>query len=120
MHRKTARGDKVEIYLHFIWTTWDRLPLVAESWQEEMHAVIHGAVDGEGCFLLAVGGVEDHVHVVVSVRATTRACDIVKVMKGASAQFGMRQVEGFKWRPTYAVFSVSRLNLPALKRYIRN
>ena len=85
-----------------------------------MYAVVHGSVDKEGCFLLAIGGVEDHVHCIASIRPTTRVCDLIKAMKGASAQFGMRQVEGFKWRPTYAAYSVSRWDVPKLKQYIRN
>jgi len=118
--RKSARWDKVEIYLHLIWTTWDREPWISSSWEEEMFAIIHGALDTQRSFLLAAGCVEDHVHLLVSLHATTCVGDLMKAVKGTSAHYGARHVPLFKWRPTYAAFSVSRWNVPSLKKYIRN
>jgi REP element-mobilizing transposase RayT len=117
--RRTARRDKVEIYLHLMWTTWDRLPLIAPEWEANLYGVLHSVIDKNGCFLIASGGMADHVHLLVSIRSTTRTCDLIKDLKGTSARFCLDRVPEFKWRPTYAAFSVSRWDTEMIQNYLR-
>jgi len=117
--RKTARCDKVEIYLHLLWTTRDREPLISPDWEEELYAVMHEMLERHRCGLVAIGVVEDHVHLLVTFHATTTIGGLVKDVKGASSRFASERDPAFKWRPTYAAFSVSRWDVNKLKNYIR-
>ncbi len=117
---KTARRDKVEIYLHLMWTTRDREPLISPEWEEELFAVMHEMLERHRCGLVASGGVEDHVHLLITFHATTCLSDLMKDLKGTSSRFAGGRVDNFKWRPTYAAFSVSRWDVRKIKKYILN
>ena len=117
---RTARRDKVEIYLHLIWTTWDRMPLITPAWEDELYRLLQARTKEQNCVLRASGGMPDHVHLLASIRSTTRVCELIKDVKGTSAELGMRRCDFFKWRPTYAAFSVSRWDTEMIKNYLLN
>lgn len=68
--------------------------------------------------VLALGGVADYLHLLICVASTNRLCDLVKDAKGATSRWATAQGAPFKWRPTYAVFSVLRWDVPKIKDYI--
>ena len=117
---KSARRDKVEIYLHLIWTTWDRLPLITPAWEDELYFLLRSRAQAVGCFPMASGGMPDHVHLLVGISSTTRVCDLLRDLKGTSAELGMRHCDFFKWRRTYAAYSVSRWDKEMIANYCLN
>ena len=117
---KRARRDKVEVYLHVLWTTWDRMPLVEATWEDELFALLCSVAQKKKCVPIACNGMPDHVHLLIGLHSTTPICELVKSLKGTSAEMGMNRCDFFKWRPTYAAFSVSRWDVPMIKNYIRN
>ncbi len=94
--QKTARRDKVEIYLHLMWTTWDRLPLISPNWEAEMFAIIGEMAHRHKCILVAAGSVEDHLHLLTTLHATTRLCDLIRDMKGNTSKFAKEHPRGFQ------------------------
>ena len=110
--------DKVEIYLHLLWTTRDREPLLSPDWEETLFALFHEMLHRHRCGLVAVGAVADHVHLLITFHATASLGQLMKDLKGTSSRFVGERVEGFRWRPTYAAFSVSRWDVPRIKNYI--
>lgn len=73
-----------------------------------------------GCSVLAVGGVEDHVHLLVSMPATVTISEVVKHIKGASSRAVHLASPDlfFKWQGSYGAISVSPKAIPAIIRYI--
>ena len=63
-------------------------------------------------------GVEDHLHWLVKYSSTTLTCNLAKDAKGTSSKWMGEQLELFKWRPTYAAYSVSRWDVPKIMNYI--
>ena len=112
------RRDKVVIYLHLIWTTWDREPFITTEIEPEIYDIIGAMVARHDARVLKIGGVADHVHLLIQIASTTRLCDLVKDAKGASSHFAAQRMGAFRWRPTYAAFSVSRWNKAGLMDYI--
>ncbi len=117
---KRARRDKVEVYLHLLWTTWDRMALVDSSWENELYALLCSRAQNKKCVPIVCNGMPDHVHLLLALHSTTPICDLLKSLKGTSAELGMDRCDFFKWRPTYAAFSVSRWDVPMIKNYILN
>jgi putative transposase len=78
------RQSLVAVYLHLIWTTWDRLPLLDETIERSVYRSIQAKAESLGVPLLKIGGVEDHVHLLVELPATLSVSDLVKGLKGAS------------------------------------
>jgi REP element-mobilizing transposase RayT len=70
--------------------------------------------------VVALGGVEDHVHVLIRVPATLSISSIVKQIKGSSSHLANAGEDTFKWQGGYAAFSVSRGLLARARDYVQN
>lgn len=51
-----------QLYVHLVWATWDRLPLITPTIKEQIYNVISYEFKQLGCSVVAIGGIEDHVH----------------------------------------------------------
>jgi REP element-mobilizing transposase RayT len=71
--------------------------------------------------VIALGGVADHVHLLVGLPATLSIADLMSHIKGASAHLVTHQLATgafFKWQGAYAAFSVNPRDLDPLSAYI--
>jgi len=68
----------------------------------------------------ALGGTQDHVHALVTLRAVLSVASLVKQVKGTSSRFMTDHIEGFRWQPGYGAFSVSRNHVERVKGYVLN
>ena len=50
------------VYVHFVWGTWDRLPLLVGEAKKAIYSCIHSECITFKTEILALGGVEDHIH----------------------------------------------------------
>ena len=114
------RHDKIEIYIHLIWTTWDRTPWLTPDLEAELFAILGAMFKRHNALPILINGVPDHVHCLVKFSSTTLLCDMVKDAKGVSSRWANERLGYFKWRPTYAAFSVSRWDVPLIRDYIAN
>ncbi|WP_394795457.1 IS200/IS605 family transposase [Armatimonas sp.] len=107
---KASRRNLIEIALHLVWTTYERRPLVTEVLERSVYRCIEFEATKLGCTVLAIGGMPDHVHVVLTIPSTTSLANLMKQLKGASSALaGELLTEGFfKWADGYAAFSLSR------------
>jgi putative transposase len=117
------RHTKSEVYVHLVWATWDRLPLITPGLKPDLLACIRKECQRLGCETLALEAVADHVHLLVSLPLTIAVSDMVKQVKGSSSHLANRVLVAgsvFKWQGAYAAFSVSKNDLPALRTYVAN
>jgi REP-associated tyrosine transposase len=120
MFRERAR---LAIYLHLTWCTWDRLPLLNGEFAHDIHRAIGAEAATIGAEIVAIGGIEDHVHVLVSLPATISISDLVKRLKGSSAHLATHLLvpgEFFRWQAGYGAASVSPRHLDQVSAYIAN
>ena len=112
-----------QLYIHFVWATWDRMPLISQEREERLHACILSECEALRCQPLAIGGIEDHVHVLVRMRASVSVAELAQQMKGASSHFVNHEMPGemaFRWQGGYGALSVSNSHVKRVVRYIRN
>ncbi len=117
------RRSKVEIYLHYVWTTARREPLLTPEVKAAAYRLIGSEAVKMGCDVLRIGGIEDHVHTLLKVPATVAPAALAKQMKGVSApalRDGVMHCEPFHWQQGYGVYSVSRSHVAQVKAYIDN
>ncbi len=73
--------------------------------------------------LVEIGGIENHVHLLVRLNKVAFLEDLVRTVKARSSQW-IRQtfphIPSFKWQQGYGSFSVSFSQLDVLIKYIRN
>jgi putative transposase len=115
------REPYTQLYLHAVWATWDRLPLITSERQRVAYASIQKTCSNLGAHLIAIGGIEDHVHVLLRFPTTVCIADLVGKMKGASSRL-VEQVSGepFKWQGAYGAFTVSKRGVPIVREYVLN
>src|SRR5947209_8289872 len=111
-----------KVYLHVVFSTKAREPILADDWRDELFHVLGGTVNNLGCQSLIVGGVADHVHMLFQLGRTITIADAVGKIKSTSSLW-VNQTRGllmpFHWQGGYAVFSVRQSNVEAVRDYIR-
>lgn len=108
---------------HFVWGTANREPLIRKSWRDNLHGYLGGVLKNKKARLLAAGGIEDHMHVLVSLPATLSLADAANAMKANSSRWireNAPQCKSFSWQEGYGAFSVSKSAEPGVTDYIRN
>ena len=72
------------MYVHFVWGTWDRLPLLTSEVERQVYAAIQARCAELRCPVLALGGPVDHVHLLVRLHSSVSQAVLMRDVKGAS------------------------------------
>ncbi|HLJ56820.1 MAG TPA: IS200/IS605 family transposase [Chthonomonadaceae bacterium] len=118
---ETRRRNKLPVCIHFVWATKNRLPLIGVDIERDLYRCIRGICTNMKCECLAVGGMEDHVHLMVALNSTLSLGRVMKQVKGGSSRMVSERLgptEWFAWQPNYAAFAVSTTNRARVVRYI--
>ncbi len=114
---------RIAVFIHLTWSTWDRLPLLVGETERGVHRSFSAECMRLKIDLLAIGGVENHVHLLLRLPATISLSALLKQLKGTAAHLITHQIapsEFFKWQGGYAAFSVSPRHLRQVADYIAN
>jgi putative transposase len=117
------RRNCTQLYVHLVWATWDRLPLITSALQIELYRVIAAECRQMGCHVIAIGGIEDHVHVLMGFPSNVAIAAIVKQVKGSSSHWASHQAKPeafFKWQGSYAAFTVNPKDIDVVAEYIHH
>ncbi len=117
------RHNKLALFLHLIWATWDRLPMIDSAGERRLHREFEGEAIKMRCMVLALNGTPDHVHVVLTLPATATIADLTKQLKGASSHFVnevLRPEIPFKWQGSYGAFTLSQWDVERAVAYVKN
>ena len=117
------RSNFTQLYLHAVWATWDRLPLITPDIQKNIYGAIIKHCEELRCTLIAVGGVEDHIHLLTGLPPTLSVSNLIKNIKGSSSHLVTHDIkpgEFFKWQGSYGAFTVSYDGIDKVASYIRN
>ncbi|WP_135478254.1 IS200/IS605 family transposase [Candidatus Chloroploca mongolica] len=112
-----------QLYVHLVWATWDRLPLIAPEVEPRLYAALAEKCRALGCQPLGIGGIADHVHVLAGFPATITIAKLVGELKGASSHLMTHELAPgafFKWQGAYGAFTVSEHMVSTVVAYIRN
>jgi putative transposase len=115
------RAPFTQLYLHCVWGTWDRLPLITPENEQAIYASIRSKCQELKCEVLALGGVTDHIHLFVRFPSTISVAELVKEVKGVSSHLVTHQIdvgEFFKWQGAYGAFTVSKDLAAKVKTYV--
>ena len=117
------RRSHTQLYLHLIWATWDRMDLIDLELEPVLYEYIRNKCEENQCWLEAIGGTADHVHVLVRFTTSISIGKLVHLIKGASSHYIgqiFRPDDFFKWQGGYSAFTVSPFQVKAIVSYIRN
>ena len=109
------------LHYHLVFSTKDRRPLIVAPWRDRLHAYMGGTVRALEGVPEVVGGTQDHVHLLIGLRATHCLADVVREVKESSARWVHETIEvsDFRWQEGYGAFTVSASKIEVVKAYIR-
>jgi putative transposase len=112
----------LSLHYHLVFATKNREAVIAPEWRSRLHEYLGGTISGLGGYSQGVGGVADHVHLLVGLKATHCLADVMRELKKASSVWAHDQVgqRTFAWQEGYAAFTVSAPARTAVQQYIAN
>ncbi len=114
-----------EINLHLVWHTKNSMPLLTPKVEPMAHRYLKQRImDTPGAFLHAIGGIETHVHLAVTVPPKLTPSEWIGQLKGGSShdvneEIGMRN-KSLQWQSGYGVVSFGTRDLPWVIDYVLN
>lgn len=76
-----------QIYIQLVFAVKGRQNLIHAKWKEEMYKYICGIVSGKQQKVYAIGGVSEHIHLLVSVKPNILISDLVRDIKANSSKW---------------------------------
>ena len=112
-----------QIYIQGVFAVEQRMSLIRKEWKEELFKYIGGIFRNKKQKLIAIGGVEDHIHLLFGLKPSTAISDLIRDVKSDSTEFINKRkfVRGsFYWQEGFGAFSYSRSQLDAVAKYVLN
>ena len=107
--------------IHCVFSTKNRQRLIQPEFEARVWAFMGGIARANGMKALAVGGIEDHVHVLLSLPGTVPVSKGVQLIKaGSSKMIRATFTKDFEWQEGYGAFSIGVSQVKATVAYIRN
>lgn len=105
---------------HVVFSTKDRRRLILPGWADRLHAFPGGAARTVQGVPGAIGGVSDHVHLLLGLRATHRLADVVREVRQSSSRWVHQELgdRSFGWQDGYGAFTVGPGEMEAVRRYV--
>jgi putative transposase len=111
------------LFYHFVWGTKHGEPLIDGAFEESLHRAIAAKVNDLEGIAHAVGGIETHVHLVVSVPPKTALSTFIGQVKGNTSHFVNHEIRpgyAFGWQDEYGVVSFGERHLGWVVAYAHN
>jgi putative transposase len=94
--------------------------MIPAEMKERLWSYTAGICKRQKVFVHAVGGMEDHIHLLLQFHATIAISEAIKKIKANSSGWMSDETGKFGWQEGYGAFSVSKSNIAAVIRYIQN
>jgi putative transposase len=113
----------VKNYVHIIFSTKYRQPLIHEPVESELHAYLGGVCNELECHVLNVGGYTDHIHILCMLSKKIALMTLLEEVKKRSSKWIKTKGEAYKnfyWQDGYGAFSVNPAQVEIVRKYIEN
>ncbi|HVT46126.1 MAG TPA: IS200/IS605 family transposase, partial [Thermoanaerobaculia bacterium] len=120
LHKTLMSSTHTKLYFHVVFSTKLREPWLVPDWRQGVHSYLGGIVKSLDGIPLTIGGVADHVHLLLRLRPVHCISEVLRqVKRGSSVWIHERfRRSAFAWQEGYGAFSVSHRDVPAVRRYI--
>ena len=114
----------VVLFVHMTWKTFRNMPMIGPSEARFLERFLPGEARRQGAAPLALGMVNDHVHMVLRLPARFDLPRLAQGLKGASARLINKEerlsTTGVRWATGYSAYSVGRKNLSVAIQYVHD
>jgi len=105
-------------WFHVVFSTKERRPVIKEP--EKLWAYIAGTARNLDYEPVAVGGTEDHVHMLLRLPAHTPVAEATQKLKANSSRWLGENGTWYGWQHGYGAFTVSASNVDGVRQYVQN
>ena len=109
------------IYIHLVFSTKHREPLLVHPVRGRMHAYLATVLKNQDCPVIKIGDTSDHVHSLFRLSKNLALAKVVEEIKTTSSKWVKTQGQafgGFHWQNGYGGFSVSGAEVDGVVEYI--
>jgi len=113
----------VKIWVHLVWTTKNREPILTKEVRWELFSHIRENAENKGIYLDFINGYLEHVHCLISLGSGQNIDKILMLLKGESSYWiNKNKIFGgkFEWQDDYFAVSVSESTVNQVRDYIKN
>jgi REP element-mobilizing transposase RayT len=110
------------LHYHVIFSTKNREPWIRQDIEQRVWSYLGGIARENDMKALLVGGIENHVHLLLGIPAAVSVSKALQLIKGGSSGWMKESfpgMGGFAWQDGYAAFTVSKSQLAEVETYIR-
>jgi len=111
------------LYYHLVFSTKNRERWITTDSEQRVWAYMAGIAKENQMVPVQIGGVDDHVHLLLGTPATLAPSKIAQLIKGGTSAWihdTFPNMNMFAWQDGYAAFTVSKSNIDSVADYIRN
>ena len=106
--------------VHVVFSTKERRKLISAEFQLRLWAYATGICKNLGIFTHGIGGMDDHIHLLIQIPPAMALAKAVMAIKANSSRWAREATQELEWQRGYGAFSVSASLVPAVVKYIRN
>jgi REP element-mobilizing transposase RayT len=111
-----------KIWIHAIWATKERKPLIHKSLEQQVYQYIAEQLRKQGCPVRIINGMPDHIHCLFLLNPQKSIAEVIKQIKGSSSHFINQNdliSDKFAWQTGYAAYSISESGVEKVFEYIK-
>jgi len=111
-----------KIYIQIIFSTQNRLPVISQSWEDELFKYITGIITKKNQKLIEINGTRDHIHFLIGMKPSCCLSDLVREIKKSSNKFIKEKGfirSNFRWQEGFGAFSYGHSQLDNIIGYIK-
>lgn len=111
------------LFYHIVFSTKGRKNLINRDIEERVWAYIGGIARNHEIIAVQVGGIENHIHVLIMAKPKFAPSQILQWLKGESSRWiheTFPELRSFEWQDGFGIFSVSKSSVPEVVEYIKN
>jgi REP element-mobilizing transposase RayT len=112
----------LRLHYHIVFSTKYRQELIDKSWQKLFYINIGNKIKHLNAIPEAIGGLSDHIHLLIGLRSSHCLADVIREIKYHSCRWVHTELKltNFAWQTGYSAFTVSYSGINAVKNYINN
>src|ERR1035437_10122454 len=116
-------ANYTQLFVQLVFAVQDRNSLIKPEIEERLYHYITGIINNRKHEVIAIGGIEDHIHILIRMHPTQCISDLVRDIKTNSSHFVNEQkltLDRFSWQSEYGAFTYSKSQVPQVKQYVLN
>lgn len=109
------------LLFHIVFATKERYPFISKEHRGRLYEYIGGTIRALGGICIEIGGVADHVHLVVRLKPHYDVSKFLQDLKPSVTKWARANIHPkFEWQNGYGAFTIGESQLPGVRNYIRN